>query len=497
VKITFQQKIAGGLRPNDHPYLNGASTPLHEEVDADDLDVIEGAIPRDIDGVYLRNTQNQVHEPVGRFHPFDGDGMIHAISFRDGRANYRNRFIRTKGFAAEQEAGRSLWAGTMENPKKSVRPGWGAHGAIKDASSTDVVVHAGQVLSTYYQCGEGYRLDPYTLEDQGTEGWVPLDGISAHPKVDERTGELLFFNYSKHAPYMHYGVVDRNNRLVTYVPVPLPGPRLPHDMIFTEHYTILNDFPLFWDPEQLAQGRHVVRFYPNLPSRFAIIPRHGRSDEIRWFEASPTFVLHFVNAYEQGDEIVVDGYHQQHPMPESPKEAPTGYERMMVYLDQYAMGTRLHRWRFNLRTGRTSEEFLDQRVLEFGMMNARAAGLPYRYAYSAEAKPGWFLFTGLVKHDLHSGASVKFDFGPDRYGSEAPFVPRVDSSGEDDGYLVSFITDERTQESECVLVDARRLADGPVCRIRLPHKISSGTHTTWASRADIEAGRLYRLAHTA
>jgi carotenoid cleavage dioxygenase-like enzyme len=84
----------------------------------------------------------------------------------------------------------------MENPKKSVRPGWGAHGAIKDASSTDVVVHAGHVLSTYYQCGEGYRLDPYTLEDQGTSGWVPLDGISAHPKVDERTGELLFFNYS-------------------------------------------------------------------------------------------------------------------------------------------------------------------------------------------------------------------------------------------------------------------------------------------------------------
>jgi carotenoid cleavage dioxygenase len=266
-------------------------------------------------------------------------------------------------------------------------------------------------------------------------------------------------------------------------------------MIFTEHYTILNDFPLFWDPDQLAQGRHVVRFYPDMASRFAIIPRHGRTDEIKWFEASPTFVLHFVNAYEQGDEIVVDGYHQQNPMPESPNEAPTGYERMMVYLDQHAMGTRLHRWRFNLRTGKTTEEFLDQRILEFGMMNARDTGLPYRYAYSAEAKPGWFLFTGLVKHDLHSGASTRLDFGPDRYGSEAPFAPRLDSTGEDDGYLLSFITDERTQQSECLIVDARRLSDGPVCRIRLPHKISSGTHATWASRADIEAGRLYRLAH--
>ncbi|MCX7380093.1 MAG: carotenoid oxygenase family protein [Alphaproteobacteria bacterium] len=495
MRITRRDSVRATLAPSNHPYLNGAHMPLHEEVDAEELDVIEGRIPRDIDGVYLRNTQNQVHQPVGRFHPFDGDGMLHAISFRDGRANYRNRMVRTKGFQAEQEASGSIWAGTMENPKKSLRPGWGSHGAIKDSSSTDVVVHAGQVLSTYYQCGEGYRLDPYTMENLGTEGWVPLDGISAHPKVDERTGELLFFNYSKHAPYMHYGVVDRNNRLTTYIPVPLPGPRLPHDMIFTANYSILNDFPLFWDPEPLAQGRHVVRFFENIPSRFAIIPRHGRTEDIRWFESSPTFVLHWINAYEDGDEIVVDGYHQQNPMPESPKEAPTGYERMMVYLDQHAMGTRLHRWRFNLRTGTTREERLDPRILEFGMMNARQTGLPYRYAYSAEAKPGWFLFTGLVKHDLATGASTSLAFGPDRFGSEAPFAPRLGSKAEDDGYLVSFITDERSHESECILVDAQHVEDGPVCRIRLPHKISSGTHATWASRADIEGGRLYRLSH--
>src|SRR5262249_50824854 len=205
-------------------------------------------------------------------------------------------------------------------------------------------------------------------------------------------------------------------------------------------------------PDQLAQGRHVVRFYPDMPSRFAIIPRRGRSDEIKWFEASPIFVLHFINAYEQGDEVIVDGYHQEHPMPESPKDAPTGYERMMVYLDQYAMGTRLHRWRFNLRTGKTSEEFLDARILEFGMMNTRIGGLPYRYAYSAEAKPGWFLFTGLVKHDLKSGASTKLDFGPDRFGSEAPFAPRLRPTGGGEGYLLSVLSADATQNSEWPIV---------------------------------------------
>ena len=150
-----------------------------------------------------RTGENPVQQPIGRYHPFDGDGFIHAISFKHSRASYRSRFVRTKGFVAEQEAGRALWAGLMEPPGKSTRPGWGAQEWLKDSSSTDVVVHAGRILSTFYQCGEAYRLDPFTLEQFGTDSWVPLDGISAHAKVDEATGELLFFNYSKHAPYMH------------------------------------------------------------------------------------------------------------------------------------------------------------------------------------------------------------------------------------------------------------------------------------------------------
>ena len=87
---------AASLQPSNHPYLNGAWTPLHEEVNATDLEVIEGTIPTDIDGIYLRNTENQLHQPLGRHHPFDGDGMIHQISFANGSATYRNRFIRTR-----------------------------------------------------------------------------------------------------------------------------------------------------------------------------------------------------------------------------------------------------------------------------------------------------------------------------------------------------------------------------------------------------------------
>jgi len=488
MKVERLPPIVTSLKPSNHPYLNGAWTPLHEEVNASNLDVIAGVIPVDIDGVYLRNTENQVHQPLGRFHPFDGDGMIHQIDFRGGRASYRNRFVRTRCFAAEQEAGGSLWGGLADPIHLAKRPGFGAHGFLKDASSTDIVVHAGQALSTFYQCGEGYRLDPESLEQSGVEPWVPLDGISAHAKVDERTGELLFFNYSKHAPYLHYGVVDRNNRLTNYIPIPLAGPRLPHDMAFTEHYSILNDLPVFWDAELLKKNVHAVREHMGLPSRFAIVPRHGATKDVRWFEAAPTYVLHWLNAYEEGDEIVLDGYFQEVPTPGPKQDAPPGYEHMMGYLDEYSFRSKLHRWRFNLKDGTTHEERLDDRVLEFGMINARFAGRPYRFGYSTLAVPGWFLFRGFVKHDLATGKSWSYELGSGRYGSEAPFAPRLGATDEDDGYLVSFVTDENTATSECILIDAKRIEDGPVCRIALPHKLCSGTHSVWADRAFIRNG---------
>jgi carotenoid cleavage dioxygenase-like enzyme len=255
--------------------------------------------------VYLRNTENPLHPAIVRYHPFDGDAMIHKVSFRGGQASYRNRFVRTDGLAAEQRAGRSLWAGIAENPDVSTRPdGWGARGRMKDAASTDVVVHAGVAVASFWQCGDLYRLDPLTLDDLGKCSWggsfPSKAGVSAHTKVDDHTGELLFFNYGTTAPYLHYGVVDASNRLVHYVPIDLPGPRLPHDMAYTEHYAILNDMPLFWEPELLARGLYASRFHPDIPSRFhpdipsrlGVIGRRGGTGDIRWFEFDPTYVLH-------------------------------------------------------------------------------------------------------------------------------------------------------------------------------------------------------------
>ncbi|GAA2492774.1 carotenoid oxygenase family protein [Terrabacter carboxydivorans] len=483
---------------DDHPYRTGPWQPQTTEWRADDLDVVEGEVPADLDGVYLRNTENPVHPSLKNYHPFDGDGMVHVVGFRDGKAFYRNRFVRTDGLLAEQEAGQSLWAGLAEPPYLSLREdGWGARRQMKDASSTDVVVHRGTALTSFYQCGDLYRLDPMSAETLGKATWngrFPFDwGVSAHPKVDDRTGELLFFNYSKDAPYMHYGVVDGADDLVHYIDVPLPGPRLPHDMAFTENYVVLNDFPLFWEPEALAKGAHVARFHRDLPSRLAVVPRRGQTSDIRWFEAESTYVLHFVNAYEDGDEIVLDGFYQGDP---DPKDNGMGnrWERAFRFLALDRMQARLHRWRLDLRTGLVKEEQLSDSITEFGMMNGAYAGGAYRYAYAATGKPAWFLFDGLVKHDLQTGTEERFSFGDNVFGSETAMAPRVGSTGEDDGYLVTLTTDMNDDASYCVVLDAARVADGPVCKLRLPERISSGTHSTWAPGAEL---RLWHTAETA
>ncbi|MBM4256107.1 MAG: apocarotenoid-15,15'-oxygenase [Deltaproteobacteria bacterium] len=481
--VREQSPVVVTLQPSNHPYLNGAWTPQHTEVDATDLDVIEGAIPADLDGIYLRNSQNPAQQPLGIYFPFDGDGMIHQVDFRRGRADYRNRFVRTRGFQAEQEARHSLWRGLCDRGRDmSERPGVGPFDLLKDASSTDIKVHAGKALSMFYLCGEGYRLDPNTLETLGIEGWVPIDGLSAHSRVDENTGELMFFNYSNRAPHMHYGVVDKHNRVLTYFPVQLPGPRMPHDMAFTEHWSILNDLPLFTDAEAVARKSRKMTMHWDVPSRFALVPRRGPADGIRWFEAAPTYVQHWVNAYEDGDEVILDGYFQEDPLPKPPEGTSGGLGNMLATIDLHLVKSRLQRWRFNLATGMTREERLDDRILEFGTFNQRHAGKKYRFAYSCTFEPGWFLFKGWVKHDLQTGKSWEFKLPPGVYCSESPFAPRLGAVEEDDGYVVSFLIDENTKTSECWVLDAKRIQDGPIARVALPHKISSGTHSCWAGR---------------
>jgi carotenoid cleavage dioxygenase-like enzyme len=460
------------LTPNANPFLTGLFAPVSREITADELPVI-GEVPKDLDGVYLRNGPNPTLEPRGRYHWFDGDGMVHAVAFRDGKATYRNRWIQTAGFMTEQEAGHAIWPGLMDRPDSSVPKGGGSDGWLKDTANTDLIFHNGYALALWYQCGLPYRLNALTLESQGVENFKGAlrRTVSAHAKVDEHTGELFFFDYATKSPFLTYNVVSPSGELIHHTSIDLPGPRLPHDMAITEHYSILMDLPLFWDPQLLPKNIHKVTYYPDLPSRFAILPRYGKSGEVRWFEATPCFIYHVVNSWEEGDEIIMDACRVVEPRP---KSAPGEGElaRMQAFL---RLEAQLWRWRFNLKTGAVKEEQLDEATTEWPTINRLRLGRKSRYAYNAYVPR----FNGLVKYDIEKGTTAEYLFGPGRIGSEAPFAPRVGAKDEDDGYVVTFVADANTNSSEVLILDAKTFSSGPVARVQLPQRMPVGFHALW------------------
>lgn len=469
----------------ENPYLRGMFAPVEAETVADDLQVI-GEIPADLSGAYFRNGPNQKHPPKSKHHWFDGDGMVHALILRGGKASYRARFIRTNHFTSNEQAGMEQWPGYMGRPDPNAPPGAGSDGWLKDSANTDLIVHNGEVLALWYQAGIPIRLDPQTAETRGeqTFGGALKRQVSAHAKTDPETGELFFFDYSTTPPYMTYHVVSADGRMINEVALDIPGPRLPHDMALSENYAILHDLPLFWDPDLLQKGLHKVTFYPDIPSRFGVIPRYGSADQVRWFEAEPGYIYHTTNAYEDGDWLVMEGCRVTEPCPPSVPGQGV-HSRMMAFL---LLKARFHRWKFNLKTGETKEEWLDDLNAEFPTINMDVHGRRSRYSYHVTIPTDreTMVFDGLVKYDTQGGATQRLRFPDGWYGSESPFAPREGGSGEeDDGYLLSFVANEVDGRSEVHIIDARDIERGALARVILPSRVPAGFHSAWVKGSEM------------
>ena len=463
----------------DNPYLIGVFAPVDQELTLDNLEVI-GEVPKDLNGVCLRNGPNRRFKADGRYHPFDGDGMIHAVHFENGKVRYRNRWVRTKAFEQESAAGKSLWSGLMENPAGNP---WGNHHGlgIKDSANTDVIYHRGKVLATWYLCGSPYGIDPLSLETIGAQDFMGTLGgdMMAHPKVDERTGELMWFDYGPDQNYLTYGVIGADGRQTHRTEIALPGPRLPHDMAITENYTVLMDLPLVQDQEARAAGKYRIFYDRELQTRFAVVPRYGDNASVRWFEARPCYIYHVINAWEEGDEIIMDTCRVKNPQHQSTFATPIS--SMLAYM---RLDAQLYRYRFNLKTGQTIEQPMDDDNMEFPSVDARVVGQEHRYSYNMRlAQEPTLLFDGIVRFDSLTGTKVEHFFGKGRWGAEAPFAPRDGSTGETDGYLVSFVNDEVEGKGEIDIFAADDLSAGPIARVLLPTRVPIGFHATWV-RAD-------------
>lgn len=477
--LNVLDKVDINIDSDGNPLLEGGYAPVDREIEATDLEVI-GEVPKDVNGIYVRNGPNPLRQPRGRYHIFDGDGMLHSATINNGNVTYRNRWIRTTGFEMEAKAGESIWPGLMEMPDRNLPVAWGSDHWLKDNSNTAVVPFNGKLLTTFYQCGEPYLVNASTLETEGTIGVDALQirQVMAHSRSDLKTGEFIFFDYDTKPPYMTYGVLAPDGSLKHFTEVDLPGARLPHDMAITENYSILHDLPLFWDPILMQREVHKVTFYPDIPSRFGIIPRYGSNADIKWFEASPTYIYHVINAWEEGDEVIMDACRINTPAPSEEELRGGPLQSLIAWsrLDPY-----YYRWRFNLKTGKTKEEQLDDRYTEFPMINMGYQGYKSRYSYHVDIAQGEPLrMSGIVKHDSETGKKDIWEYGENVYASEAPFAPRLNSQSEDDGYVLTFVEDMNDGgKSELHIFDATSIVQGPIARVKIPQRVPQGFHSCW------------------
>ena len=451
------------LPVHDIPALSGNNAPIQSEDVFTDMKVI-GEVPKDLNGLYVRNGPNPYFQPEWRYHAFDGDGMLHAVKFENGKVTYRNKWVKTSALQEELAAEKSLWKGIKETWRAD-RP----DEPLKNTANTDVKYHAGRLISMWYRAGMPYAVDPDTLETIGTSDF---DGavmrLSAHSRPDARTGELIFFDYSLKAPYM--------------------GPSLPHDMAITEHFTILHDFPLRPDPEALKAGRYKIKFNGSQPSRFGIVPRYGQAHEVRWFNAKPAYLLHVVNAWEEGDEIVMVGtpykiHLDDNGQPDGRRLEKTIHNRQRDFM--------LYEWRFDLKTGQTHERILDDVLnTEFPVINSMYQGRKNQYSYNIMFAHGGkeeVRFPGLVKYDISAGSYVAYSAGPQFFYNEPGFAPRDHSESEDDGYLVVLVWNPKDEQSEIQIFDCKgaKMAEGPIARVILPRRIPHGFHATYVSQTTL------------
>ena len=440
-----------------NPYMRGNYAPVHEERTDHDLEVT-GTIPEAIDGRLLRTGPNPAG-PVGEHHHwFLGDGMVHGIEISSGRARaYRNRFVRTPSVA---EARPDLPA-IGEAPPGATNPSSGA---------VHVIEHAGTILAlgeVGLPCELTRELDtvgPYTY------GGKLLTSMTAHPKLDPVTGDLHFFAYDFGPVNLRYHRANAAGELVQTEVIDIPRTTMMHDFNITASRVVFMDLPVVFSFERLNSGSMPFAWEPEAGARLGVMPLGGSNDEIRWFEIEPCYVFHPLNAFDDGDRVIVDVVRY-----------PTMFARSSIGPE--GDPSELWRWTIDLADGTVTETVLDDRPTEFPRVADTAVGRPYRYGYAA-AREGssldeGFDTEGLVKYDLAAGTSTYHPAGASRVPGEGVFVADPDGANEDDGWVLSVVYDTETDRSDVIVVDARDFAAPPVATIHLPARVPFGFHGSW------------------
>lgn len=476
---------------SQNPFLQGNFAPVSDQQQCDEL-AITGELPAALQGVYIQNGPNPQFPTSGRYHPFDGDGMLHAVYLEQGKARYRNRYVQTHAYQQEQAAGQPLWTGLLE-PLQTHPP----QGRFKNPANTALIQHAGKTLALWEQ-GLPYSIHPDSLE---TLGEYDFNGqlqhpMTAHPKHDPLTGELFVFGYqTRQPPYLWYSVFSRQGELLQQAPVDLPRSVMMHDFAVTDDYVILLDLPYTFGIQQLLNKGALGGFDASQPARIGIMSRHAEQPlqtnaeaaykKVTWIDIEPCYVFHIINAYQsindqQSAQIVVDVCrYEDLQMPINPiNDQPVNYQQLLRSDNQQP---RVCRWLIDLDKRSLIEVALSESSMELPRLNPGYSGKPYRYAYLAQLSSKSLLpvGSGYVKLDVQQRCQWVHQHGEGRYGGEATFVADPDSEAEDAGWLMGFVYDQATGHSDFVVACAQNLEQAPLAVVHLPLRVPYGIHGIW------------------
>jgi carotenoid cleavage dioxygenase-like enzyme len=444
--------MAGPAEPDRPFFLTGNYAPVAQEVSATDL-AVNGAIPTDLAGQFLRNGPNP--STGSSAHWFLGDGMLHGIDLRDGHARrYRNRYVRTRQLSGD---------GTFVDENGQVDHTVGP-------ANTHVIGHAGRILALV-ESGFPYEVTP----DLETVGPFDFDGrlttaMTAHPKLDPATGELHFFGYGFSPPYLTYHVADTDGTLVYSEEISVPAPTMMHDFNLTEHHVIFMDLPVVFDLDLAMQATFPYRWDEQGGARLGVLPRRGHDADVQWLDIDPCYVFHPLNAYDDNGQVVLDVMRYRRL-----------WDRSRDEFDQ----AHLTRWTVDPTAGTVKEEQLDDRATEFPRVDPRLVGRRHRFGYALETVDGIGVeHMTLVKYDLDTGRTQSHDFGAGREPGEPVFVPRSADAAEDDGWIMTYVSDAARDTSDFVILAAQDFGAPPLATVALPQRVPFGFHGSWIPEPD-------------
>lgn len=455
-------------------YLSGNFAPVREESDFADLK-ITGAVPPELSGTYYRNGPNPQFDPRdAAYHWFAGDGMIHAFTVANGKVSYRNRYVKTPKWELEHAAGKALF-GTFGNPMTSDPAVIGKDSGL---ANTNIIWHADRLLALE-EGHEPFELDPRSL---APKGYVEYAGrakrVTAHPKIDPETGELVFFGYMVgDMPFSNglaYGVVDRTGRVTRLDIFEAPYASMIHDFFVTRNYALFPVLPLTGSLERAMRGQMPFAWEPEKGSHIGVLRRDAPVETIRWFTTDPCYVFHPMNMWEEGDKIIVDAMeYERAPLFPSADGSPA--RNSSAYLS---------RWTFDLadNSNTVRRQRIDDLAGEFPRLDERRAGLSYRHGYFAgnSKNDGKVLFDAIAHIDHETGKKTTYGFPEGDAPGEPVFVPRNEAAGEGDGFLVTTVYRGNESRSDFVVFDAQDVAKGPIGTAQLPRRIPFGFHGNWA-----------------